>query len=479
MRPGAASSVGTRLVVSVGLVCAAVAALVVYDRLLRERPGPVFESDEEHFFYGSIGNHATDGIPYWIWLVLPRLFPDLLPGPGGYSTLGLQWQGGNELPIGLSKATIGYPRVAMNCAFCHVGSVREQPADQPTVVPGAPAHQVAAYRYTQFLMAAASDGRFTAGNILAEISRNYRLSPVDRALYRFIIIPGTRARLLRLKEETAWMDGRPGWGHGRADVLNPVRFHRLGRPVDSAIGNADMMPLWGMADREGQGFFWNGSQASLRDAVVISAIAAGTSRAWLDADTSKGDEANLARVLRYVSGLEPPTYPFAVDAAMAAAGQPIFAAECAPCHGAGGAASRRAVDTDRARLAVWTADASAALEALGGGRAWKPALARSSEHYAAVPLQGIWMRAPYLHNGSVPSLAALLEPAANRPSRFWRGYDVYDPEGVGFVSDGAEARRVGSLHDTTQAGNTNVGHNHGTSLSAEARRALLEYLKTL
>jgi mono/diheme cytochrome c family protein len=439
----------------------------------------VFESDEEHFLYGSIGNHATDGIPYWIWLVLPRLFPDLLPGPGGYSTLGLHSQDGNELPIGLSKVTIGYPRVAMNCAFCHVGSVRAQPADQATILPGAPAHQVAAQRYTQFLMTSASDARFTAGNILAEISRNYGLSPVDRALYRFIIIPGTRARLLRLKEQTAWMDGRPEWGHGRADVLNPMRFQRLGRPVDSAVGNADMMPLWGMADRKAQGFFWNGSQASLRDAVVTSAIAAGTSRAWLDADTSNDEEASLVRVLRYVSGLEPPPYPFPVDPALAAAGQPIFAAECAPCHGAGGAGSGGVVDTDRARLGVWTSDASAALEAFGARRDWKPAPARSSEHYAPVPLRGLWMRAPYLHNGSVPSLAALLEPAANRPSRFWRGYDVYDPASVGFVSDGAEARRVGSVYDTTQAGNTNVGHNHGTSLSAEARRALLEYLKTL
>jgi mono/diheme cytochrome c family protein len=471
--------VGIRLVVAVGLVFVAVATFVVYDRLLREVPAPVFESDEDHFLYGSIGNEVTEGIPYWVWLVLPRVFPDLLPAPGGYSTLGLLSKDGNELPVGFSKVTIGYPRVAMNCAFCHVGSVRAQPGDLPTIVPGAPAHQVAAQGYTRFLMAAASDGRFTAANILAEINRNYRLSAVDRLLYRFVIIPETRARLLRLKEQTAWMDGRPDWGHGRADVLNPMRFRRLGRPVDSAIGTTDMMPLWSMRGREAQGLFWNGNQATLRDAVVTSAIAAGTSRAWLDADTSKREEADLLRVLRYVADLNPPAYPFAIDKASAAAGQPIYAAECAQCHGTGAGSSPRAVDTDRDRLAAWTADASAALDAFGAGRDWKPAPMKASDRYAAVPLGGVWMRAPYLHNGSVPSLAALLEPPANRPARFWRGYDVYDPENVGFISDGSEARRLGSLYDTSQSGNTNAGHNYGTSLSAEARRALLEYLKTL
>ena len=96
-----------------------------------------------------------------------------------------------------------------------------------------------------------------------------------------------------------------------------------------------------------------------------------------------------------------------------------------------------------------------------------------------VPLDGAWIRAPYLHNGSVPSLKDLLEVPTNRPARFWRGYDVYDPVNVGFLSDGPEARRTGTLHDTSQPGNTNVGHDYGTALPAESKRALLEYLKTL
>src|SRR3546814_6666122 len=55
-------------------------------------------------------------------------------------------------------------------------------------------------------------------------------------------------------------------------------------------------------------------------------------------------------------------------------------------------------------------------------------------------LDGLWLRAPYLHNGSVPTLRDLLEPLAQRPMVFWRGYDLYDPVDVGFVSQGPEAR---------------------------------------
>ena len=62
---------------------------------------------------------------------------------------------------------------------------------------------------------------------------------------------------------------------------------------------------------------------------------------------------------------------------------------------------------------------------------------RKTNGYANAPLDGLWLRAPYLHNGSVPTLEALLSPPAERPRAFLRGYDVYDPRAMGFVSDPA------------------------------------------
>ncbi|HYN20386.1 MAG TPA: hypothetical protein VE078_05465, partial [Thermoanaerobaculia bacterium] len=109
---------------------------------------------------------------------------------------------------------------------------------------------------------------------------------------------------------------------------------------------------------------------------------------------------------------------------------------------------------------------------------------RKTFGYANSPLDGIWLRAPYLHNGSVPNLRELLEPRAKRTKKFWIGYDVYDYENVGFVTQGPEAEAEGWLYDTNllaNRGNGNQGHEgqvYGTELPPDEKDALIEYLKT-
>ena len=55
----------------------------VYNRFFREQPAPYFASDEEHFLYGSIGTESEQGVPYWIWLVLPPSFRSICPAREG------------------------------------------------------------------------------------------------------------------------------------------------------------------------------------------------------------------------------------------------------------------------------------------------------------------------------------------------------------------------------------------------------------
>jgi mono/diheme cytochrome c family protein len=99
--------------------------------------------------------------------------------------------------------------------------------------------------------------------------------------------------------------------------------------------------------------------------------------------------------------------------------------------------------------------------------------------YEARVLQGIWAAAPYLHNGSVPTLAELLKPAAERVKQFKVG-PAYDTHSVGLAS---EQRTAFTLTTTgcedRNSGNSNCGHEYGTQLSPEDKGALLEYLKTL
>lgn len=476
------------ILVALVLVAGGVAGHLYY-RLYYVAPAPQFESAEEHFLYGSIGNEAATGIPYWIWLVLPRIFPEYLPAAGGYASIGIAARDGHDMPIGLSKVQIGVPRVGVNCALCHTATIRERPTDAPRTFPGGAGHQSGADEYRRFLVAAAADPRFTANTILDEISRNVQLSFVDQWLYRFVLIPETRRRLLDGEGDASAATPSP-WGRGRADISGGMRHALLQEPADQSIGTADAMPLWHLTRREASGYLWDRSASSLREVAQAKAALAGASMAWLDQDHvtwDRGDAeppSSLRRIVEYLGDLAPPKYPFKVDATLAAAGAATYAASCAQCHESEGPRARTPIPadeigTDRSRLQAWSEQSAAALNAFGEGHGWKfSGFRQPSAGYLAPPLDGVWLSAPYLHNGSVPTLADLLEPSESRPARFWAGYDVYDQARVGFVSHGPEAQRLGTVFDTTTPGNSNGGHDYGTSLSAEDKRALLEYLKT-
>jgi hypothetical protein len=105
--------------------------------------------------------------------------------------------------------------------------------------------------------------------------------------------------------------------------------------------------------------------------------------------------------------------------------------------------------------------------------------------YRARSLNGIWATAPYLHNGSVPTLYDLLLPekckegvgdGKYRPTTFFVGAREFDPEKVGFKSQGYD----GFKFDTAIRGNRNTGHEYGACrMEDEDRWDLIEYLKSL
>jgi len=105
---------------------------------------------------------------------------------------------------------------------------------------------------------------------------------------------------------------------------------------------------------------------------------------------------------------------------------------------------------------------------------------KPSYAYESRVLEGIWAAAPYLHNGSVPTLTELLKPAAERVSSFKVG-PAYDIVNIGIA---AEQTKFDYTLQTTDCsarnlGNSWCGHEYGTNLSPDEKKALLEYLKTL
>ncbi|HYR87272.1 MAG TPA: di-heme-cytochrome C peroxidase [Terriglobia bacterium] len=107
---------------------------------------------------------------------------------------------------------------------------------------------------------------------------------------------------------------------------------------------------------------------------------------------------------------------------------------------------------------------------------WRVAYANAQTKefgYPAKPLAGIWATAPYLHNGSVPTLADMLSPE-QRPQAFALGTREYDAKKLGYRTD-----QIGWTYDTRKTGNSNAGHVFGSTLKPEEKEDLLEFLKTL
>jgi len=203
------------------------------------------------------------------------------------------------------------------------------------------------------------------------------------------------------------------------------------------------------------------------------------------------DHASIKRIRDWIWTLPPPEYPYPVDRDLAARGAEIYRQQCVNCHaGAGFRKGTRdagrvgfvvpidEIGTDPHRLNSYTEAFAANQYSLYPESQYRFTHFRKTNGYATHPLDGIWLRGPYLHNGSVPTLRDLLEPPERRPKTFYRGYDVFDQRKVGFVSDvPAESGRQFTPFDTTRPGNSNSGHLYGTTLSDAEKSALVEYLK--
>ncbi|MEO1450487.1 MAG: hypothetical protein AAFV07_13230, partial [Bacteroidota bacterium] len=107
---------------------------------------------------------------------------------------------------------------------------------------------------------------------------------------------------------------------------------------------------------------------------------------------------------------------------------------------------------------------------------------KPSNGYIAPPLDGVWATAPYLHNGSVPTIAALLN-SSERPTQ-WRKMSQepdapYDLDALGWAYTTTPGEKKTYLFDTELPGYGNQGHYYGDELTSKERQAVLEYLKTL
>jgi mono/diheme cytochrome c family protein len=201
----------------------------------------------------------------------------------------------------------------------------------------------------------------------------------------------------------------------------------------------------------------------------------------------------------YLKSIEAPNYPLSIDKELAAKGEKLFKANCSECHGTYGEkwtypnriVPLKEIDTDPRRF-------EGIEEKFGEvyNKSWfakeepTPYPVLPTKGYQAPPLDGVWATAPYLHNGSVPTIYQVLNSKA-RPAMFTRSYktsaDDYDSKRVGWKYEDSKGLPDGKIHphearkiyDTTQPGRSNKGHTFGDDLTDDERWAVIEYLKTL
>jgi mono/diheme cytochrome c family protein len=482
--------------VGLAVVAIALAALVKFSG----KATPSYAEDTAHFMYGSIGAEPNSGLPYWIWKALPSLYPEDFGGRNDYSTFGFLYQtepSGRQLdlPVGISRRQVqGVDVVWFNCATCHVGTWREAAGASPHIVPGMPSNNLDLYRFIRFILDIAADERIAPGTLIPAMEQQgARFGPLDKVVWRYAIIPRVREGLVEHRSRLLpLLAQQPSWGPGRVDTFNPYKL-LLELPAGSRVpdaervGTSDFPAIFDQRPRQGMQLHWDGDNDSLAERNLSAAIGAGVT-------PQSADHAAIERNADWLMDLKPPPSPYRPDPAAVDRGKSIFMQACATCHGWQGPTGYvfegakigkvepiASVGTDPNRLNSYTKTfRDWQVSTLFAGTPYHFTHFVKTEGYANLPLDGLWLRAPYLHNGSVPTLADLLLPPVARPKAFLRGSDVIDPQKGGFQASACVpgAPATGFCFDTAQRGNSAEGHIFGTDLSDGQKSDLLAYLLT-
>jgi cytochrome c2 len=320
-----------------------------------------------------------------------------------------------------------------------------------------------------------------------------------------------KARVAHLRNGKLLLDGTDP-GPGRIDAFGAARnllFPKFAMKMESPVS----FPfIWNVPDttqqrspgEEPRWIHYDGNTNSILERNIGQALGMG---AVFDPITYESTLriGNLHRLEVLTHKLQAPVWPAdilgAIDQAKAEKGAAIFQDKCQNCHQdklyalgdvgtdplransfgqpVGGTPFAAAVAPILSGLKKRAFDDDGISAADQAGMDANPVIWRATGMYMARKLNGIWATAPYLHNGSVPTLYHLLHPQ-QRPARFLVGNREYDPVKLGFQSESAGTNVNVWVYDTTKPGNSNIGHSgeqFGTSLSEEDKAALIEYLK--
>jgi cytochrome c5 len=410
------------------------------------------------------GGYVTCGLPRSI-------------APGGSAADRIPGRTGDNvgLPYYWSAATSmeGVRVVSANCLMCHAGRINGQ------IVVGLGAADVD-FTKSQLTLVNAAGGLLSDPNEIAEWMRfRDRLAAIDD--WQKTLTVGTNPADSFTAVLMAHRDPKTlAWSAEPLVELPP----KIVIPVDTP-------PWWRMSKKHAMFYTAAGRGDHARIMMAASLLCTESVE-----EATKIDQAFVDVRAWIEEGLTAPKWPWSVDMALAGRGETVFEATCSKCHGTYGEGGKyfnqlvplADVGTDPLLATGETEFAARYVEWFAESFWGELSRMEPQAGYIAPPLDGIWATAPYFHNGSVPTLAAVLDPSS-RPKYWTRTMEStdYSLEMVGWnhtVLDHGQAAeptfnaRV-KIYDTTLSGYGNGGHEFAAELSNADKLALLEYLKTL
>lgn len=432
-----------------------------------------------------------------------------------------------DTPLGQTRGSLRALGVEIRnngCALCHASPTYDA-AGRPTKTAwiGLPNTSIDFDAYSRAIVDGLHKGHESPGGLLAAMRRVYPdMSWTERTSYRLFLLPRVRDAI------TAMNNGERlilPFDLGAPGITNGVAALKLQLGLIPRRGTSNEFGLTSIPDLANRAFrtslLWDGVYATpgetrfrnvtRKEATPERLAAHAPIAAFFSMGTAGNSSENaervipaVARAIRALYNYEPPRFPGVIDHDLAGRGSAVFAARCTECHGRfetidgrerlveypNRLVSLSSIGTDPERATAYDGAVAAWVKGHPDEPFVRLVKSKQTGGYVAPILSGVWATAPYLHNGSVPTLYVLMHPE-ERPERFQVGGHDLDLDRVGVAlercADGVyrfarptRGRAAGAIYDTARRGRGHRGHEwQFAELTEPEKRALLEYLKTL